>query len=147
MNAPNFTITAGKFYRTRDGRKARIYATDGGSKQIHGAIMDDQGWIVRSWNTDGTWITGEQNESDLIAEWTDKPTIDWPKLAAYHKFVAMDENGDWRGYRFRPESNETMMGWAAECGDTMYLGQIILPEYAPTWTGDWHESLIERPTQ
>jgi len=40
--------------QTRDGREVRIYATDaGGEKPIHGAVLDDDLWVCRSWTADG----------------------------------------------------------------------------------------------
>ena len=47
-------ISMDKQYRTRDGRKVRIYAVDGyGDYPIHGAILTNVGWIEHSWRKDG----------------------------------------------------------------------------------------------
>lgn len=44
----------GHEYRTRDGRRARVYATDGiGSNAIHGAVMDGKTWKMLDWYKDG----------------------------------------------------------------------------------------------
>ena len=44
-----------KQYRTRDGRKVRIYSTKTGHgfDQVHGAIMADWGWEMSSWGING----------------------------------------------------------------------------------------------
>lgn len=48
---------AGREYKTRDGRRARVYATDGGEKlPIHGAVEDEEsGWGLCSWLKDGSF--------------------------------------------------------------------------------------------
>lgn len=42
--------------QTRDGRPVRIYATDGsGVWPIHGAVLTEEDWSVRSWHADGKY--------------------------------------------------------------------------------------------
>lgn len=58
-----------KTYRTRDGRKARVYATYEGSgvASVHGAIETKDGvWHVYSWSEDGYSIFGQETDKDLI---------------------------------------------------------------------------------
>jgi hypothetical protein len=43
----------GKEYKTRDGSRARIYATDGAQGLMHGAVFTLDGWSPRVWHTDG----------------------------------------------------------------------------------------------
>ncbi len=52
-----YEYKAGETYQTRDGRKVRIYATDGGeSSTIHGAIRDlFCHWNMALWSKDGQW--------------------------------------------------------------------------------------------
>lgn len=59
---------AGKEYRTRDGSRARVYATDGESRwPIHGAVKHRQGWYMQSWCGDGCHVSpGERTPNDLI---------------------------------------------------------------------------------
>jgi hypothetical protein len=49
------TFKPGETYKTRDGREARVYATDGGgNRKIHGAWMhDDTEWFTAEWYADG----------------------------------------------------------------------------------------------
>ena len=62
-------IIAGGFCRTRDGRKATIYATDGaGNRPVHGAIDGE----IDDWREDGRWFAdGPEDEygADLVGPW------------------------------------------------------------------------------
>jgi len=43
--------------QTRDGKKVRIYATNGQSaRPIHGATLDEEGWRSHSWLPDGAFV-------------------------------------------------------------------------------------------
>lgn len=57
----------GKEYRTRDGKRARVYATDGGAKwSIHGAILADGEWRSKVWDESGHYHPGgHADPSDL----------------------------------------------------------------------------------
>ena len=62
-------IEAGKYYRTRDGRKVGPIVKD---------CVDGEDWMVsredgRLWTNGGRSFSGNE-ENDLIAEWTDEPT-------------------------------------------------------------------------
>lgn len=73
LNNMGLKIEVGKFYKTRDGSKVRIYATDGSSRHpIHGAIQYEDGWHQRGWSLSGKFLNfpGE-NQEDLIAEWSE----------------------------------------------------------------------------
>ena len=64
-------ISMDKKYRTRDGRKVRIYALDGGEDDtIHGAIFvrgrESERWISWTWNEDGRRVDFCDNNSDLF---------------------------------------------------------------------------------
>jgi len=51
-----------KTYRTRDGREVRIYSIDaGGERPVHGATKDREGWCVKSWRADGTYLTHHES--------------------------------------------------------------------------------------
>lgn len=68
-------IEVGKLYRSRNGRKARIYATDGEEREgcIHGALLDGSGWWTHSWLASGIWIKDAENGEDLISKWRTSP--------------------------------------------------------------------------
>lgn len=56
-------------YKTRDGREARVYATDGGPHQdwLHGAIFSiSSGWTNNSWYPDGRDVRHGPTPSDLM---------------------------------------------------------------------------------
>ena len=79
------TIEAGKFYKTRKGLKARIYATDGfvggadSTERIHGAIDECGDWRIWSWRANGISFTRGESEFDIVAEWTEPhPAESWP---------------------------------------------------------------------
>lgn len=66
-------IEVGKFYKTRDGNKVRIYTTDrGGRYPIHGAIFDGR-WINAEWEKTGQyadWVP--LSSADIVAEWDEE---------------------------------------------------------------------------
>jgi hypothetical protein len=63
-------IDKNKEYKTRDGKKVRIYATDaGGLYPIHGAILSKEKdfWYKHSWDKNGKYVTEvEEGRNDLI---------------------------------------------------------------------------------
>jgi len=61
-------IDINKTYRTRDGREARIYATDGcAERPVHGAYQDKLGWRISNWFSNGDWgVNRIKYELDLI---------------------------------------------------------------------------------
>lgn len=88
-------IEAGKSYRTRAGRKAIIYRVGANSEHsIHGVIEDTHDHIS-SWTIDGCWVNSEHaSEHDLIAPWTDTPTMDVTVLPRWATHVNK-RNGYW----------------------------------------------------
>ena len=89
-------IEKGKFYRTRDGRKAEIYSTDNYESRfsVHGRILKSsagpQGWT----DSEAYLSSGPEHCLDLVAEWFDKPEIDCSNYSKSTSHIAMDENGD-----------------------------------------------------
>jgi len=60
------TISMDKQYRTRDGRKVRIYATDHfGYYPIVGAVLCGKNWVTVNWQVDGV-ASPTDNSLDLI---------------------------------------------------------------------------------
>lgn len=77
-------IEVGKFYKTRDGRKVRIYAVDGADNgRIHGATLQKDGWYTCEWYKYGRYFTvlGNRKE-DIVSEWVE-PSPEKPKLKAW----------------------------------------------------------------
>jgi hypothetical protein len=135
-------IEVGKYYRTRDGRKARIYAVDGsGNAAIHGAVHHDGKWSTACWLSDGYYYDAKVPQSlDLISEWIDKPEVDWSAMPRWAEWVAMDKDGEWTLFSAKP-SMDIGCWWSD--GDVTYLAEIP-PSYAPKWDGDWRDSLVRR---
>lgn len=137
-------IEVGKFYRAKNGDKARIYATDGGrNSQIHGAVLESDGrWVIVWWSKDGkcmhnTWF-------DLIAEWKEPLDFNPYCLPAWAEWIAMNEGGDWFWFQKEPtvtvSIDEEGVWMPIEAG---MMGGIHY-EYVPKdYTGDWENSLYK----
>ena len=101
-------IEPGKFYRTTNGKKVRIYAVDGiGVFSIHGAVLEKDSWVVASWNKDGTGDSAV--EDDIAGEWVEpgRKKIDhvWVLIDQYGNSLAVSTNkttwsGDAKWYKF-----------------------------------------------
>jgi len=62
-------IEIGKTYYSRDGKKIRIYATDGAEPDtIHGATLMNDGWYYDAWLKTGEYAKDEEFEEDIIYE-------------------------------------------------------------------------------
>jgi len=126
------TITPGKHYKTRDGSQARIYADDGARPfTIHGAIMGDLGWEYASWDSSGLFQCSRKSPQDIIAEWIDKPEVNWSVIPPSHKLVAMDESADWWSFEKAPAKGDS--AWISF--DSNFWE--IHPELSPKWSGFW----------
>ena len=140
------TIEAGKFYKLRNGLKARIYATDANNTYpIHGAYFADQ-WLLTQWRGDGRsrYQGGISGEYDIISEWVDKPDKEiFSTLPPWIKWVAKDEDRTWWGYTGEPYIDLDKEEWDNQ-KNGKHIATIIPPEYAPQWDGDWKDSLIGR---
>lgn len=76
-------IEVGKLYQTRDGERARIYATDGDHDYpIHGAVRSDKfGWAMETWKPNGRVCNDGPTGRDIVAEYVEpKP----PKYRPYN---------------------------------------------------------------
>ena len=138
-------ITVGKFYKTRDGHKVRIYATDGSPQYpIHGAYLNhDNHWTQTACTLTGEYFCNCNYGSPLaiVSEWSDKPEFDWSKHSPWLKYAAQDKNGLWFLYSDRPEKS-CASWWLITQG-----GALLIPaEYTPKFSGSWEDSLISRST-
>jgi hypothetical protein len=137
----------GKFYRTRDGRKAVIYAVypDQDKENIHGGLYVDDKWCISfSWEKNGT-LGSEPSGNDLVAPWSDYPqvSIPWDKISDDLIFVAMDEDGTWCAYGAKPGLGSTQWHVPSYLRSPYYA---LPPEFCPKgFTGNWKDSLFERP--
>ena len=131
-------IELGKYYRTRDGQKHRIICVDCPG-ECNLVVLSDKGRVAFHYPDGRCAALGNQGRSDLIAEWIDKPVVDWSKMPAWAKWVARI------GYAWAWFDHKPIVI------DNQYLPtngrwDWIPSEYCPVWSGDWRESLVERPT-
>ena len=89
-------IEAGKWYRTRGGQKAYIYATGRlGSCSVHGYILyrDDECEEVNEWRDDGRSNEECETHRDLVAPWVDEPKrhARWFNLQPYYGYETRDD--------------------------------------------------------
>ena len=148
-------ITAGKFYRTRAGQKARIYEVYHEQGVVHGAVFaPDKEWDFFMWLPNGRYWANDTTEWDLISEWSDHPEIPqefWQKLPAWANYVWKRKH-DNLGFRqanlwyasstkpiFFPEDDL----WEVPISDTTRLR--IPSAYCPKFEGSIKDSLITRP--
>lgn len=150
MSEPtNLTIEPGKFYRTRNGYKARIYATDGGDTKnlIHGAILkQDDSWLSQCWHAGGKYFNKCQCDDDIVSEWIDAPVVNWSAMPAWANFVAKDSDGAWFWYSYRPNYRVSDGNWEGDQPIESRTWGAIPIVFSPTFTGPWTASLVERPT-
>jgi hypothetical protein len=130
-------IEKGKYYRTRGGKKVEVLTTERRSKSPI-IIMDENGEI-EALHQNGMYLDCKSETIlDLIAEWTEPIEIPWSDYPTWCKWVAMDKDGRWFGYSDKPTQSCAI--WS---GDAVVK---IHPDYTPrNFTGDWTESLFERP--
>jgi hypothetical protein len=128
-------------YRTRDGRKAIVYAVDAPMDQpIFGVLTQSGGNYATTWNADGGYSChANECSSDLIGRWVEPVTMDWTALPKWARWIACDSFGLWKYHSFQPNRYGT--GW--QCPEP-YSGNIPLDE-SPKWRGNWRESLTAVP--
>lgn len=133
-------IEVGKLYRTRNGTKVRIYATDvEGDLPIHGAVYypEYNHWSANSWREDG--VDGDYlPDFDIIGEWMEPLDFDSDCLPAWAEWIALESYGKWQWHEDEPVIYDDIGTWV---GEKSY-GRI--PEdYSPkNFKGHWKESLF-----
>ena len=133
-------ITVGE-WKTRDGCKAIVAASNAGAHPLHYWI----GWIDgqnAAWTESGRFIGDEEdNDCDLVAPWIELVPWDWSTTPPWINWIAKDEEG-WVMHGCEPQiENDATDVWYNE--DGQYLN--IPDEYAPKWSGDWRKSKTMRP--
>lgn len=138
-------IEAGKFYRTRGGKKVEVLAV------CPELAQDYQVFALREtvsgqktcneWTLKGKYIHNfpREHECDIVSEWTEEPTVDWPSLPAWAQYVAQEESGHWYWYSEKPPRSSH--SWGTSVGE---FG--LIPEsHCPVFAGSWADSLTKRP--
>lgn len=136
-------IEVGKFYRTRDNRKARIYATDAGREfAVHGAIYHENinAWVPQRWHISGKEFSQEKEfDFDLVCDWEEPLISDFDPtcLPAWANWIAMNENRYWYFFRNKPKVSDGFWG----CVSNSY--GFIPPDFAPkNFKLNWESSLF-----
>src|SRR5690606_2352500 len=133
-------IEVGKLYRTRNGMKVRIYATDiEGELPIHGAVYypEHNFWDTNAWREDG--IDGDyQPDFDIIGEWKEPIDFDPDCLPAGAEWIAMDKDMGWMWYEGEPILSTFFGTWVS----TQLYGGIPKECSPKNFKGSWKESLF-----
>lgn len=104
------SIQAGRYYKTRDGRKVGPATENRESREYP--------WEVNglTFDNDGFWITGDKHSDDLIAEWVDEPTATaeatTPKFKVGDRVYTIDDENDF-GTITRAEKGKFAIQWDA----------------------------------
>lgn len=135
-------IEVGKFYKTRDGRKVRIYAIEEkGEHPIHGAVFDGHIWISTSFTIIGIFHAHNiDSDSDIVSEWQEPLGFDWDCLPKWaDKYISMDNIGRW--YCFDGKPYAVRYGWIG----FKWISQIEDSFYPKNFNGNWKDSLFKNP--
>ncbi|TXH40928.1 MAG: hypothetical protein E6Q97_38715 [Desulfurellales bacterium] len=100
-------LEAGKWYRTRDGRKAFVGFQNPISKCWVGYIEGEP--LQRTWSPGGEWNWPNEYCLDLIAEWTDAPAVGssaWANSLPVGTKVRW-----WDGWTSKMYLTKTRLGW------------------------------------
>lgn len=111
------------------------YYIHSGVKHLCVFVSENSGLFV--YNMDIKNISSWIDKKD-ISEWREVPEVDWSLYAKWHVYVAMNKDNLWYAYDLPPKLG-TLGYWLG-------AGEHIPQEYAPKFSGDWKDSLIERPS-
>ena len=97
-------IDKDKQYKTRDGSEVRIYATDGGgTRPIHGAVKNQDGWFLVLWRESGELFDGFDSSSDLI---------EVKQRMKFERWVMVNQNGDYSLWLDKPSKASSVDAFA-----------------------------------
>jgi hypothetical protein len=106
----------GKFYKTRDGRKAQIFMLDNGAGFMMGTVLQaNDRWFSNHWRCDGTIYIDSDSPDDLISEWEEpkKPKLMAPALAFYDNHFVVSNGLYSSEMQARNELRELFRAWPA----------------------------------
>jgi len=132
-------IEAGKYYRMRNGERAYVALTNKpGAKPIVGWRDGGQ---PHEWTTDGSHFdSGIEALYDIISEWVEPERIPWEHLPKWCRWWAKDKDGAEWGFRYQPLPES--FSWQSTAARSACP---VLDEHRSNYTGDWRNSLRERP--
>ena len=136
-------VQAGKYYVTRNNRRAFILTTERrNSYPVLGFISVDGRDTVCNWTGVGRHVSQEIEDEhglDLIKQWDGPPIVDWAAMPSQAQYVAQDKCDRWEWYRTKPR--QVPYGWHGEDGGK------VPPHATPTYFGPWEDSLVKRPAE
>lgn len=136
------TIKPGK-WKMRNGEMAVVEFRTEAATCWHWRGFAGVSRRVTGWLDDGKWIGNDRHEQDLIEPWIDRPKVNWSAMPAWANWVTMDSGGKWFWWAKKPDHSEK--AWWGNPANPGVLGSI--PEgYHPIFSGDWKDSLVERPS-
>ena len=135
-------IEKGKFYKSRNGQKWEVLTTNRNSEDYPIVAISEDGEI-ESFSINGhIIIDNDDDDFDLIAEWTEPVEIPWSDYPTWCNWVAMDKDGRWWGYIKKTKIDNM----ESDCWMGNSEAFSIPKDYTPrNFTGHWIESLFERP--
>lgn len=132
-----FKIESGKYYRMRSGHRVYVVATN--KPGTHNVLGWTDSGNVSAWMNGGQFRAEASTQSDIISEWVEPERIPWEHLPKWCKWWAKDGNGAEWGYLDRPTFE-----YGIHFTESDYICPV-LPENYSNYTGDWRQSLRERP--
>ena len=100
---------------------------------------DKDGWLLATRSGVRYNIGGNDKIITHIPRPAQRPVVDWSVMPAWAKWVAVDKSGTWCWYTDEPSINDRH--YVVDNG----IYGTIPREHAPTYTGDWKNSLVGRP--
>lgn len=137
----NLKIEEGRFYKTRDRRKVKIYSAEGNKdNKIHGAILEDEGWEEFSWYGKGVSSKEKKSPEDIVDEWGGGIDFEISCLPKW-KYIAKDENGIWYVHSKKPvvKIDDISGHWTSG----RFSFRLREKDYPKDFHGGWQESLHE----
>lgn len=134
INAKELIVKSGVYYVTREGFKCQCVFVG-----IRDAIFEFENGDMMCRNKKGRLSEDYFSVGDIVEEWKEAPIVDWSLYAKWHKWMAKDKDDCWFVFWSKPYAGHTRYA----SNDGMY--EQIPSEYSPQFTGDWKDSLIERP--
>lgn len=133
-------IEVGKCYKTRDGQKVRVYATDGeGAYTIHGAYHDGNGWVLGQWQPDGRIYFSDHREfvKSIESEWIEPEET----IENLEKYSTLEETVQFYGTENKRFNSEDYLP-PKETPDTYLVHDIWEKHPDAKWIamdidGDW----------
>ncbi len=116
-------------------------------------IEDKQVWGIHGWAgwAAGRYTVAEINKynkthNDVDATYFRRrilPLVSWADMPRWAKFVSMDSNGDWFWWDTKPSVKN--LSWQHDKMHEFSSYQMMIPpEFQPSFSGSWKDSLVER---